>query len=374
MISREKDFMKPDERVLFSLRGLYESFGYTHYKMSKFEEYDLYVGNKDFLSSSGIITFTDTNGRLMALKPDVTLSIIKNLVGQTGIQKVFYNKNVYRVSKNSGRFREIMQTGLECVGDIGIYEISETLLLALKSLEITGAEYKLDIAHMGILSELISMLNLPEKATKELLTCIKRKNSEGVLALCKASEADERVSSALSEIIGMYGEPEKIIPRLRALVSCGASEAYVNELEEITNSLSSCGYKNRIGIDFSVVNDMSYYNGIVFRGYVSGAPDGVLSGGSYGLLLKKMGRSCGGIGFAISLDGLERLYDAKKEYDYDALLIYKNAKPSAVLKCVSELSKNGTVYASREEGSQLCAKKTFVLGDDGVMTEVKTNA
>ena len=60
------------------LATLYDGYGYRRYKMNKFEQYDLYAGNKDFLQSAQVITFTDTNGQLMALKPDVTLSIIKN--------------------------------------------------------------------------------------------------------------------------------------------------------------------------------------------------------------------------------------------------------------------------------------------------------
>ena len=70
--------LKNDERVILRLRSLYDRFGYDRYKMSKFEEYDLYVRNKSFLLSDHIITFTDTSGKLMALKPDVTLSIVKN--------------------------------------------------------------------------------------------------------------------------------------------------------------------------------------------------------------------------------------------------------------------------------------------------------
>ena len=66
------------ERISFRLRSLYANYGYSRYKMSKFEEYDLYSRNKDFLLSKSVITFTDTNGRLMAMKPDVTLSIVKN--------------------------------------------------------------------------------------------------------------------------------------------------------------------------------------------------------------------------------------------------------------------------------------------------------
>ena len=74
----ENKLLKSDEKVVLELRSLYEKYGYAQYKMSKFEEYDLYVRNKDFLVSDNIITFTDTNGKLMALKPDVTLSIIKS--------------------------------------------------------------------------------------------------------------------------------------------------------------------------------------------------------------------------------------------------------------------------------------------------------
>ena len=66
------------EQVIFRLRSLYSCYGYSRFKMNKFEEYDLYAGNKDFLISDSVLTFTDGNGRLMALKPDVTLSIVKS--------------------------------------------------------------------------------------------------------------------------------------------------------------------------------------------------------------------------------------------------------------------------------------------------------
>ena len=112
------------EKVIFSLRDLYRSYGYTQYKMSKFEEYDLYAKNKDFLISDRVITFTDTNGKLMALKPDITLSIIKNMSNRSGeVQKLFYNENVYRISKGNQSYKEIMQVGVECMGDVAEQDI-----------------------------------------------------------------------------------------------------------------------------------------------------------------------------------------------------------------------------------------------------------
>ena len=79
--------LKSDERALLTLRSLYKAYGYLPFKMSKFEEYDLYVRNKDFLVSDSIITFTDTAGKLLALKPDVTLSIIKNGTDEKGCKQ-----------------------------------------------------------------------------------------------------------------------------------------------------------------------------------------------------------------------------------------------------------------------------------------------
>ena len=96
--------LKNDERAIFGLRSLYSRYGYSQYKMNKFEEYDLYVRNKDFLVSDNIITFTDTSGKLMALKPDVTLSIIKNGKDVPGVlEKVYYDENVEEGSSYSYR-------------------------------------------------------------------------------------------------------------------------------------------------------------------------------------------------------------------------------------------------------------------------------
>ena len=108
------------ERRIFALRTLYSRAGYTSYRMRKFEDYDLYSRNKDFLLSDRVITFTDTNGKLKALKPDVTLSIVRNIDDRPDeVARLFYDENVYRVSDRTNTFREIMQMGLECIGDAG---------------------------------------------------------------------------------------------------------------------------------------------------------------------------------------------------------------------------------------------------------------
>ncbi|MBQ9067200.1 MAG: ATP phosphoribosyltransferase regulatory subunit, partial [Clostridia bacterium] len=127
----EETMLKAEENAVYQLRSLYAEYGYQPYKMSKFEEYDLYARNKDFLVSDGIITFTDTNGKLMALKPAVTLSIHKNSKDVPHCtQRVYYNENVYRISGETHEYKEIMQTGLECMGIIDFFNTMEVLDLA----------------------------------------------------------------------------------------------------------------------------------------------------------------------------------------------------------------------------------------------------
>lgn len=174
-------YLSPDERILYTLRELYRSYGYLFYKVSKFEEYDLYLENKDFLDTRQLLTFTDTDGRLMALKPDITLSIAKNSKPDGGMQKVCYTENVYR-APNHGGFREIPQTGLECIGEIDLYAMSEVVMLAVRSLETISAQSVLDLSHLGVLAGLLA--DCPRSVTADLLAAIGAKNAHEVAALC----------------------------------------------------------------------------------------------------------------------------------------------------------------------------------------------
>ena len=66
---------KRSELAILELRALYEQYGYREFRMSRFEEYDFYAEYRSFLQAENILTFHDPSGKLLALKPDITLSI-----------------------------------------------------------------------------------------------------------------------------------------------------------------------------------------------------------------------------------------------------------------------------------------------------------
>ena len=334
----KSEYMRTEEKVIFALRELYSKYGYAQFKMSKFEEYDLYVKNKDFLVSDSVITFNDTNGRLMALKPDVTLSIIKNSAETENVQKLYYNENVYRVSKNTHSFKEIMQTGLECIGSLGTYNICEVVTLAAKSLCAISENFVLDISHMGLISSVLDGIDVDIK--KEILQYISEKNTHDLVALCEKENID---SSIIVALINVSGTSEEIKQKLAAIPFGENSKDAIEEINTVADILTSLPENNKIHFDFSIVNDMNYYSGIVFKGYIEGIPTGILSGGRYDLLMSKMGKKTGAIGFAVYLDFLERFMEETKEYDTDILLLYNDTdRLSEVLKTVDTLTSQGS--------------------------------
>ena len=330
-----------EEKVTFALRDLFSSYGYSRYKMSRFEEYDLYVRNKDFLISDSVITFTDTNGKLMALKPDVTLSIIKNgKDGQGSVEKVYYNENVYRVSGGSHGYKEIMQVGLECIGEIDGYCSYEVLYLAAKSLLAISPDCVLDLSHLGFINEVFKGVGLDPAYRGAALSLIGEKNLHELMSLCQEAGLSEENARRIKKLITLYGAPEEVLPRLKETFGGICDLSSIEELEE-TVALFDPETRSILRIDFSVVNDVRYYNGTVFKGFVKDVPVGVLSGGRYDRLLEKFGRKAGAIGFAVYLDALERMEDLRP-FDVDVLLLYgENEDLATVRMWAKDLMQSG---------------------------------
>ena len=342
--------LKQEERAIYALRALFRTYGYLPFRMSRFEEYDLYVRNKDFLVSDSVITFTDTNGRLLAMKPDVTLSIIKNTVDESGCkQKFSYNENVFRISARTGQYKEIMQTGVECVGDIDGYDIFEVVSLAAASLATVSENYMLDLSHMGILSAVMDAAGVSDDFRRAYAPLLSARNRHECERLCADAGLDAEKTAALVAFTELYGAPDKVLSALAPLcVGEAASRAY-RELADLCALLDKTPYADRIRIDFSVSGDMRYYNGILFRGYLDGIAEGVLSGGEYGRLVRRMGKKSNAIGFALYLDLLEDLDTSRPATDVDVLLLYSDkTDKNRVVACRDALISEGkSVSAQR---------------------------
>lgn len=360
--------LKKEEQVIFDLRAVFEQYGYRKFKMSKFEEYDFYADNKNFLSSETILTFTGLDGKLLALKPDVTLSIIKNTKGDRRIpERVYYNETVYRARKGAGEYKEIMQVGLEYIGEVDAYATLEVLQLAEKSLQAISEDYILDLSHMGLVAGLLEETKLPNAQKKAILHCIREKNMHEIREICNAFGLAEEVTNRLEKLAGLYGSLEETLTEVKALCCNDMMRQAAEELEAISRCLKMGGNEKKVHLDFSIVNDMDYYNGIIFQGFIQGIPTSILSGGRYDNLLRKLGKDADAIGFAVSLDLLERLDTSEKAYDVDTLLLYEDgADVAALAQAAQMLTDHGQSVLVQKNKGTVKYKQALCMKDRGL--------
>lgn len=340
--------MTPAEQTITKCAQLYAKYGYRRFTMNKFEDYALYADNKNFLVDGRLLTFTD-GSKLKALKPDITLSIVKSLAANPRLPlKAFYNETVYRVKKGEKEFSELHQMGLELIGDGSIYATSEVLALAKTSLDAIDANNILDISHMGILMPLIDQACESGADRDRLISMITQKNADGIAAMLGAKHP-------LTVLVNSYAPIGKMIPVLQKMLP---DMPAVNELAETADVLGAMGLDAGVYLDFSLMHDFGYYNGIIFKGYIKDVPVSVLSGGRYDPLLDRFGISTAALGFAIYLDYIRY---SETKHDTDALLLYtEQDKAADVARAVKTLTEQGyLVLAAQTQPENRSFVKVF---------------
>ena len=338
-----------------ALRALYTSYGYAPFKVRKFEDYDLYAENKRFLQSHRVLTFTDTDGRLKALKPDVTLSIVKNTTG-AGVRKVFYQENVYREPRAGDGFCEIPQMGLECIGALTGYDVGEVVMLAARSLDALSERWVLSVSHIGVVAGVLAEAGLDEEQSHAVFDAVSRKNAPALAALLDADAA-----ALLQQLLALYGPLGETVAAAQQLPLPEQSRDALRALEALSRQLALYGLE-QVQLDLSVVNDVDYYDDIVFRGYVAGAASAALAGGRYDRLLQRMGKPGGALGFAVYLDRLEQR-ERRSALDADVLVLFAADAdlPAAVLTAERLIAAGETVRVAMTAPKDLRFGRTVTV-------------
>ena len=365
MTTRLEPNLSAAERATLRLRGLYERFGYKKYQVGQFEEYGLYLQFERFLTGGRILSFTDLDGRLLALKPDVTLSIAKNARLDDGAVKAYYIENVYRESVASGTMKEIRQMGLEYLGGAGGYAQAEVLSLARETLEAIGPACVLDVSHMGFVVGLFDALGLDGDAQANVLASLSARSAHGVEAAARAAGVGPVGVGVLSELCGLSGAFDETLVRARGLCLNGRMTAALDELEETVRAV---GRADSLRLDFTLQGDMEYYDGLMMAGYLDGVPKAVLSGGRYDGLMKKLGREMCAVGFALYLDELKRLPRERAQLDVDALVLAEpDAAAAGLLAAVREKTSQGLrVRVETERPAKLRCGKCYRYREGGL--------
>ena len=334
--------MSKKDLVLLNIRKMYDSYGYKKISLPSFEEYDLYNENKDFIDRN-VLTVMSPNGKLLALRPDITLSVAKKVSKDQSLKysKIYYQENTYNLTKYVG-YEEDEQLGIELIGKESTFLDFEIINLAVKSLDIVNKKSMIVLSHAGFISSIFENFDLEYEIKEQILDCINRKNSHDIQKILKRNEhISENVKKLIYKIPELSGNLENIEKELLKYEINDNTKKILSELKQLNILLMKFYKKSKIIFDFSVVKNLNYYNGIILQGYIEDFPNVILTGGRYDKLFEKFGVDTGAVGFAILTDGLKGYYKDTDKKDFEVLIAYDNSDFEKLVEIVNDFQKKG---------------------------------
>ncbi len=298
----KKELFTHKEVLSFELRALCSSQGYSLYKMNAFEPYSFYLENIDFLSSKNILYFTDRDGTLMALKPDITLSIIKNLDTAKEKHKLYYSENVYRAPKMSGNFREILQFGVEVIGRLSDEDLFNLIFMAAKSLLVFDDMPVLLISDNSMIQKMMEKAGLSKLINDRILNAFQNKSLMLLKEVLTDNHADQKDQDILASLLSLHLPLDRGIEKLEKILDGETFRENIEYLKDLNQYLKNQDLNTQVFLDFSIPEGLKYYDRLSFVGVIPGVSSAILRGGEYSNLVKTKEKSYLASGFAIYLE------------------------------------------------------------------------
>lgn len=352
------------------LQKLFKDYGYSEVITPGIEFYDVFMLKSRYFAQESMYKLSDGKGRLMVLRPDSTMPIARlaatRLKDEVYPLKLFYNQNIFRINpKDSGRDDEITQSGIEIIGGDTKRADMEVLNLATEALKTVETEdFRFEIGDSAFFKTLISKITDDEEETEHIRELIENKNLPELKNALKKYEDSDSVR-AIFELPKLFGG-EEVFERAEKIFKDGSTLAVLEDIRQAYNYLCTLGFKDKITVDFGLVNKANYYTGLLFRGYIHGYGMPVLSGGRYDALIGDFGASHPATGFAVNINAVAGALLNKNGASLgktSEVLVYADIEnlEQGFVHCRNLIAKGiraeNSLHASLEEAKEYAARK-----------------
>jgi len=327
--------------------------------------------------------FVDSDGRLLALRPDMTVPIARlvasRMTADSGARRFRYAAEVFREHESlRGQMRGFRQLGVELVGRSGPAADAEVVAVMVEGLEAVGVrEFTVAVGTVAVLHAIVAAADADQAWPHAVLEAAHNRNLVGLGQLARSARRED-VAEALRVVPRTRGGAEAIETCRKVTAGLGC-EAALDDLAATWEILVAAGASDRVVIDFSVMRSFDYYTGLVVEAFAPGLGLAVGGGGRYDGVLAAYDSPLPAAGFAL---GLERLMIALVEQGVDVpgtrLDAVVGGDPVAAIREAAALRASGKRVAlstSRgadliEDARRLGAIETFEAGPDGLSEPV----
>lgn len=332
-----------------NLRKLFLISGYREIETPTVEFYDVFSGDQNLIPQESMFKFTDQQGRVLVLKPDMTIPVAR--IAATKLKdniwpvKCCYIGNTFSYNElGGGKQKEFTQAGVEILGVKSPESEAEIIALAVQALQLSGlVDFQIDIGQVDFFRGLMEESGLSPAETEEIRELIDRKDFVGVEHLVNSHAMPYEIKDIVLNLPGYFGSKE-LIEDLEQRNITGKALKALEYLKNVLDILEDWGYGKYVSVDLGMVQSMNYYTGIVFRGFTYDVGFPVLSGGRYDNLIIKFGRDCPATGFSLGvnmiLTALERRKKLPEEPAGGYFILYSNEGRKKAFSISNKLKKD----------------------------------
>lgn len=255
--------------------------------------------------------FFDLKGRLLVLRPDMTLPIGR-VIATTGILpplKLSYSGKIFRSNDELlGEKNELTQAGIELIGFDSLKAELECITCAVAVLEqLEIPNFHFELGHAKIFQSIVKKLALEKQEIEELKIYLNHKSLSD-LATFVAKHPSE-LDPFIQNLPKLFGDADAVLALGKSLLPENSDIVPIlTELEQLRQLIKGLHPDISLTVDLGTVAIMDYYTGVLFSGYADLVADIFLRGGRYDHLVEKFGQKrVPAVGFGINLDTLVAL-------------------------------------------------------------------
>lgn len=313
---REARLRRSVEEIVMSV---FDGWSYEEITTPTVDYYSLFEHGMGSSQAHRAFRFTDTDGRLLALRPDVTSGVARAAVTMFAERdrplRLCYAAQVFRQQPQSHAEwrRESTQTGCELIGANTSTADMEVLAIASEILERLGLgdNYLITLNDVGIFKGIASRLPLDVVSRDEMRQLVDSRNAADLERFLVRHAFAPEECRALAQLTQLSGKRETLESARRVITNAASTEA-LDCLDRLWRMIESLDLADHFEIDLGDVAKLDYYTGLTFNIYVNGAAARVGSGGRYDGLTAAFGKAEPAVGFVLDLDALTTVLLAHK--------------------------------------------------------------
>jgi ATP phosphoribosyltransferase regulatory subunit len=291
--------------------AVFDGWAYEEMLTPSVDFYSLFEQGMGHAEAHRAFRFTDADGQLLALRPDVTSSVARAaatlLAERPRPLRLCYAAPVFKQRQRSPAEwrRESTQLGCELIGAGGATADLEVLSIAAEILARLGLQgkYRITINSVEVFNGIAEGLGLDKASREQMRALIDTREARELQRFLRTYAVPEEEGKVFAQLTQLPGKRE-ILSQARSVITNQRSVAALNDLEKLWAVIESLGFGDSFDIDLGDVSDLDYYTGLIFKVFIEGAGARVGRGGRYDRLIVNFGNGEPAIGFILDLQAL----------------------------------------------------------------------